>query len=217
MAKSSINIQPSSGNAIIHNERIFDVAYALKNDDVNEYHRFASISETRKAIYEDYKLHHGRKLNTKATPIREAVVNLNENHKMEDLINLSQMLENDYQMKVLHIAIHRDEGHIDKDGKENINYHAHIVFHNYDFDKHITIKRDKDVMRKLQTDVAKSLGMERGLENSQAVRLDHRQYKRAMQEVEEKTKDLKSELTKVKEENHIVLKKCKKLSQALKI
>ena len=201
MAISSINIQPSSGNAIIHNERIFDVAYALKNDDVNEYHRFTSISETRKAIYEDYKLHHGRKLNTKATPIREAVVNLNENHKMEDLINLSQMLENDYQMKVLHIAIHRDEGHIDKDGKENINYHAHIVFHNYDFDKHITIKRDKDVMRKLQTDVAKSLGMERGLENSQAVRLDHRQYKRAMQEVEIKTKDLKSELTKVKEEN----------------
>ena len=201
MAISSINIQPSSGNAIIHNERIFDVAYALKNDDVNEYHRIASISETRKAIYEDYKLHHGRKLNTKATPIREAVVNLNENHKMEDLINLSQMLENDYQMKVLHIAIHRDEGHIDKTGEEKINYHAHIVFSNYDFDKHITIKRDKDVMRKLQTDVANCLGMERGEENSQKVRLDHRQYKRAMQEVEEKTKELQRELQEVKQEN----------------
>lgn len=200
MAISSINIQPSSGNAIIHNERIFDVAYALKNDDVNEYHRFASISETRKAIYEDYKLHHGRKLNTKATPIREAVVNLNENHKMEDLKKLSEMLDKDYQMKVLHIAIHRDEGHIDKDGKEKINYHAHLVFHNYDFDKHITIKRDKDVMRKLQTDVAKTLGMERGLENSQAVRLDHRQYKRAMQEVEIKTKEIKKENEVLKEE-----------------
>ena len=90
MAISSINIQPSSGNAIIHNERIFDVAYALKNDDVNEYHRIASISETRKAIYEDYKLHHGRKLNTKATPIREAVVNLNENHTMEDMKKLKE-------------------------------------------------------------------------------------------------------------------------------
>lgn len=201
MAKSSINIQPSSGNAIIHNERIFDVAYALKNDDVNEYHRIASISETRKAIYEDYKLHHGRKLNTKATPIREAVVNLNENHKMEDLIKLSEMLENDYQMKVLHIAIHRDEGHIDKTGEEKINYHAHIVFSNYDFDKHITIKRDKEVMRKLQTDVANCLGMERGEENSQKVRLDHRQYKRAMQEVEEKTKELQRELKEVKQEN----------------
>ena len=201
MAISSINIQPSSGNAIIHNERIFDVAYALKNDDVNEYHRIASISETRKAIYEDYKLHHGRKLNTKATPIREAVVNLNENHTMEDLKKLSEMLDKDYQMKVLHIAIHRDEGHIDKTGEEKINYHAHIVFSNYDFDKHITIKRDKDVMRKLQTDVAKSLGMERGLENSQAVRLDHRQYKRAMQEVEVKTKELKKENEVLKEEN----------------
>lgn len=201
MAISSINIQPSSGNAIIHNERIFDVAYAIKKDDVNEYHRFASISETRKAIYEDYKLHHGRKLNTKATPIREAVVNLNENHTMEDLKKLSEMLDKDYQMKVLHIAIHRDEGHIDKDGKENINYHAHIVFSNYDFDKHITIKRDKDVMRKLQTDVANCLGMERGEENSQKVRLDHRQYKRAMQEVEEKTKELQRELKEVKQEN----------------
>ena len=201
MAKSSINIQPSSGNAIIHNERIFDVAYALKNDDVNEYHRFASISETRKTIYEDYKLHHGRKLNTKATPIREAVVNLNENHTMEDLKKLSEMLDKDYQMKVLHIAIHRDEGHIDKTGEEKINYHAHIVFSNYDFDKHITIKRDKDVMRKLQTDVANCLGMERGEENSQKVRLDHRQYKRAMQEVEEKTKELQRELKEVKQEN----------------
>ena len=201
MAISSINIQPSSGNAIIHNERIFDVAYALKNDDVNEYHRIASISETRKAIYEDYKLHHGRKLNTKATPIREAVVNLNENHTMEDLKKLSEMLDKDYQMKVLHIAIHRDEGHIDKTGEEKINYHAHIVFSNYDFDKHITIKRDKDVMRKLQTDVANCLGMERGEENSQKVRLDHRQYKRAMQEVEEKTKELQRELQEVKQEN----------------
>lgn len=201
MAISSINIQPSSGNAIIHNERIFDVAYALKNDDVNEYHRFASISETRKAIYEDYKEHHGRKLNTKATPIREAVVNLNENHTMEDLKKLSEMLDKDYQMKVLHIAIHRDEGHIDKTGEEKINYHAHIVFSNYDFDKHITIKRDKDVMRKLQTDVANCLGMERGEENSQKVRLDHRQYKRAMQEVEEKTKELQRELKEVKQEN----------------
>lgn len=201
MAISSINIQPSSGNAIIHNERIFDVAYALKNDDVNEYHRIASISETRKAIYEDYKLNHGRKLNTKATPIREAVVNLNENHTMEDLKKLSEMLDKDYQMKVLHIAIHRDEGHIDKTGEEKINYHAHIVFSNYDFDKHITIKRDKDVMRKLQTDVANCLGMERGEENSQKVRLDHRQYKRAMQEVEEKTKELQRELEEVKQEN----------------
>ena len=201
MAISSINIQPSSGNAIIHNERIFDVAYALKNDDVNEYHRIASISETRKAIYEDYKLNHGRKLNTKATPIREAVVNLNENHTMEDLKKLSEMLDKDYQMKVLHIAIHRDEGHIDKTGEEKINYHAHIVFSNYDFDKHITIKRDKDVMRKLQTDVANCLGMERGEENSQKVRLDHRQYKRAMQEVEEKTKELQRELKEVKQEN----------------
>lgn len=201
MAISSINIQPSSGNATIHNERIFDVAYALKSDDVNEYHRIASITQTRQAIYEDYKLHHGRKLNTKATPIREAVVNLNEHHTMKDLIKLSEMLESKYKMKVLHIAIHRDEGHIDKDGKEKINYHAHIVFSNYDFDKHITIKRDKQVMRELQTDVAKSLGMERGKENSNKQRLDHRQYKRAMQEVEEKTKDLKSELKEVKTEN----------------
>ena len=201
MAISSINIQPSSGNAIIHNERIFDVAYALKSDDVNEYHRIDSITQTRQAIYEDYKLHHGRKLNTKATPIREAVVNLNENHTMEDLKKLSEMLDKDYQMKVLHIAIHRDEGHIDKTGEEKINYHAHIVFSNYDFDKHITIKRDKDVMRKLQTDVANCLGMERGEENSQKVRLDHRQYKRAMQEVEEKTKELQRELKEVKQEN----------------
>ena len=206
MATSSIHIGTSSAGALIHNERIFSPDYLISNDKkINEYKSYTDlhISELEIKAKEDYQKHsiNNRKLPKNATLIKEAILNLNENHKMEDLINLSQMLENDYQMKVLHIAIHRDEGHIDKTGEEKINYHAHIVFSNYDFDKHITIKRDKDVMRKLQTDVANCLGMERGEENSQKVRLDHRQYKRAMQEVEEKTKELQRELKEVKQEN----------------
>lgn len=199
MATSSINIKASSGNATLHNHRVFDVAYAIKNESVNEYFTIASISKTRQDIYDDYKEFHGRKLNTKATPIREAVVNLNAEHTMKDLQELSNVLEQRFGIKTLDISIHRDEGHHDLETKEEkINHHAHLVFSWYNKETHTSIKLDKKDMQEMQTIVAKTLGMGRGQENSKSVRLDHREYKRAMQEVAIATKELKQENTQLK-------------------
>ncbi len=49
-----------------------------------------------------------------------------------------------------------------KDYKIEKNYHAHIVMLNYDFSKHRTIRNNLKDLSKMQTLVAKDLGMERG-------------------------------------------------------
>lgn len=90
------------------------------------------------------------------------------------------------------------------------NYHAHIEILNYDFKTHRTIRNNLKAMSKMQTLVAQSLGMQRGKCSStvEAKRIgvevqesrkrmnikDYKNYKR-------KENELKSELSKVKEEN----------------
>jgi DNA repair exonuclease SbcCD ATPase subunit len=163
--------------------------------------RFDSISQVKQKIYDDYKAHHNRKLNTKATAIREASVNLDSHHTMKDMLELKKLLEDKYKYTVLHIAIHRDEGHIDKDtNKEKINYHAHVIVHNYDFSTHRTIKRDTKVMSELQTDVADTLKMQRGEVGSTKTRLNHRQYRRAQEIAREQTLALRAELKQARAE-----------------
>lgn len=49
-----------------------------------------------------------------------------------------------------------------KDYKIEKNYHAHIVMLNYDFTKHRTIRNNLKDLSKMQTLVARDLGMERG-------------------------------------------------------
>ena len=197
MAKSSINIKPSSSNAIIHNERIFDVAYAIDSESQNEYKMIGNIKTVERDIYADYLEHHGRRLNSKATPIREAVINLNENHIMADVEKLCVTLQQEFKIQPLHIAIHRDEGHKNDEGENIYNYHAHVIFSNYDFQTHRSIKLDKFDMSKMQTITADTLNMERGKIGSTSVRLEHREYKRAMQEV---SKAIKLEHSSIGEE-----------------
>lgn len=183
MAISSINIQTYKRNGVMHNKRILPIDYAIDNEEKNEYKSFFNIEEYRQKIEADYKNFHNQKMQKKATPIREAVVNLNKHHTMEDLINLKNMLEDKYKIQILDIALHRDEGHI-KDGKKIYNYHAHLIFSNYDFSNHRSIKNGKTEMRQMQTDVAKVLQMERGKENSQKKRLTHQQFKQQKKEIE---------------------------------
>jgi len=187
MAISSINIKPASHNPTLHNHRVFDVAYAIKDESVNEYLSIESITQKRKFIYEDYKNFHKQKMQKKATPIREGVVNLNAEHTMQDVQNLCKVLEKKYGIKALDISIHRDEGHIDKDGKEVLNLHAHIVFQWYNEKTHTSCKISPTQMKQMQTLTAETLNMKRGEIDSKKVRLSHQQYKRTMQEVEKKT------------------------------
>lgn len=263
MATSSIHIGTSSSGALIHNERIFSPDYLISNDKkINEYKSYTNlhISELEIRAKEDYQKHsiNNRKLPKNATLIKEAILNLNENHTLKDLEKVKDTLEKEYGYKISNISIHRDEGYIYtdtknytmgknqfknleetphiaeldlkdnkfyewnfnnnkwvkgeeiKDYKIEKNYHAHVVMLNYDFSKHRTIRNNLKDLSKMQTLVAKDLGMERGkcssiveaqrigveVEQSRK-RINIKEYKvqkRKEKELEKEIKELKQEI-----------------------
>lgn len=122
MATSSIHIGTSSAGALIHNERIFSPDYLISNDKkINEYKSYTDlhISELENLAKIDYQKHsiNNRKLPKTATLIKEAILNLNENHTLQDLEKVKQTLENEYGYKISNMSIHKDEGYIYTDTK----------------------------------------------------------------------------------------------------
>lgn len=228
-AVSSIHIENASVSAIIHNERFFSVDYAIDTEEKNEYLTLANTAQMMRKARLDFELTprtsiNGktifRKLPKNTELVKEAIVNLNERHTMENLKLISIHLEK-MGFKVCHLAIHKDEGHIEADGKKVFNYHAHILMVNYDFENHRTIRPSPGQMRKLQSDVASLLEMERGKqyinpEKASGERLVEYQknpqnftfekkkrlgiweYKRMMKEQSENFQDMESENIKLK-------------------
>lgn len=163
MSISSIHIGNSSISAVIHNERFFSVDYAIDDDKKNEYLTLDNTALNMRLAKLDYESTRKKKLPKNTELVKEAIVNLNENHSIDDLKKISDYLANDFGYKICHLAIHKDEGHIENERKI-FNYHAHILMINYDFKNHRTIRPTPGQMRKIQTDVAKLLEMSRGKE-----------------------------------------------------
>lgn len=181
MAKSSINFKAVSINSERHNERIEELDYNFKNlEKNNDSWKEESIPDRRKKIERIARELNGKKIYKNATPIREAVVNLNANHTIEDLKKLASELEGKFEIKCFQIHIHRDEGKSEKE----LNYHAHMIFdwQNKNTGKMLRLK--KLDLSKIQTLVANSLGMERGelKVNSNRERLEPIEYKRQQEE-----------------------------------
>lgn len=190
MAQSSINIKPIKGNSNSHNLRTGKKLDYVHSDLTpnNEYWTAAEYqSPTQyKKIQADLCLAlSGRKLQRNATPLREAVVNLNSTHSLADVQKLASALEQQFKIKPLQIAIHKDEGK----SPDELNYHAHIVFDWQNKQTGKMLRLNKFKMTQMQTLAAESLGMERGKEGSKAIRLESQAYK-ASQEVKKLTKDV---------------------------
>lgn len=153
--------------------KIQSPTYAIDTPENNEYYGVSMqdlrIFESR--AREDYFKAHSQRMQKKAQVIKESIVNLNANHTMQDVKALTQALYKEFGLKTLHIAIHRDEGHFNKlTGEKQYNYHAHIMFANYDFKTHRSVFRKftkKDLSR-MQDLNAQILGMQRGKKNSRA-------------------------------------------------
>jgi hypothetical protein len=193
MRKSSINIANIKTEAYEHNHRNYTPKYAIDTADKNEYISFLNDkylkTETNKfgtykkidfkAIEELYRVKH--KETTGRTPqasikwFKEAVINTDEHITKEHLINLKNKLKKEFGISVIDIAHHKDEGHID-DGVKKINYHAHLIFVNAN-DSGITKKWNKSELSRLQTVVAETLEMERGILGGKNRRLEHKDYK----------------------------------------
>ncbi len=209
--KTSINFKAAKSDSEIHNFRKKTFDYIRKDlTSKNEYWMEQKMSDRLQKIETYCKEKSGRKLQKNAIPIREAVVVIKENTTMQDLHNLSKSLEEQLKIRVFQIAIHKDEGHYDKDSKEwKPNYHAHLVADWQDLDTGKTLKHQSFHYSKMQDLAAECLGMERGKSNSgiqrlEAVEFKIRQKEEDLKTLEERYNQMKSEIASKKFEELIV-------------
>ncbi|MFC3159341.1 hypothetical protein SAMN05443633_103262 [Chryseobacterium arachidis] len=208
--KTSINFKAAKSDSEAHNfrKKIFD--YIRKDLTAkNEYWSEEKLSDRLHKIESYCKEKSGRKLQKNAMPIREAVVVIKENTTMQDLHQLSKRLEEELQIRIFQIAVHKDEGHFDKESKEwKPNYHAHLVADWQNLQTGKTLKHQSFHYSKMQDITSECLGMERGTEGSKG-RLEAIEFKIQKKEQEllaldEKINGVKSELSSKKFEDLIV-------------
>lgn len=208
--KTSINFKVAKSDSEIHNFRRKTFDYIRKDlTSKNEYWSEEKLSNRLQKIESYCKEKSGRKLQKNAMPIREAVVVIKDVTTMQDLHHLSKRLEEELQIRIFQIAIHKDEGHFDKESKEwKPNYHAHLVADWQDLKTGKTLKHQSFHYSKMQDITAECLGMERGIEGSkgrlEAIEFKIQKKERELLELDEKIKVFKSELSSKKFEDLIV-------------
>lgn len=197
--KTSINFKAVKTDSEAHNFRRKTFDYIKKDlTRKNEYWVGDKISDRFRSIEAYCKEKSGRKLQKNALPIREAVVVIKENTTMQDLHKLSKRLEEELGIRIFQIAIHRDEGHYDKDSKEwKPNFHAHLVADWQDLETGKTLKHQSFHYSKMQDITAECLEMDRGVSGSKR-RLEAIEFK--IQKKEEELLLLNNRITEMKAE-----------------
>ena len=213
---SSINFKKSFAINAEHNDRTLPPSYLIDNEKGAECNRSAEearelknqiISEAK----ETYTRRTGQRFQAK-TYEWSAVCNIKPDTAMEDLEALAKHFNDKYGFQCYQIAIHRDEGHIDEDGKEQINHHAHLEFITLDKESGKNNYRRElitpKVLRQIQTETAEILQMQRGQDKrlSGAERIEPRRY--AKQKEAEKKAAKKLTKAAVKAELEKVRKSC---------
>ena len=203
MAQTSIHFQPVKPGSEAHNKREKELDYVHKErSSMNEYWQKDSQAARLADIAETVKAKTGRKMQAKATPIREAVVVIEDTTTMDDLQNLAQRLQQRFGIDVFQIAIHKDEGYKNSKQQLKLNLHAHLVADWTDHKSGKSLKLGRNDMAEMQTICAEVLGMERG-KSSDKKHLSAIQYKiKAKEEMaqvmEEENRKAAQELEKAK-------------------
>ena len=208
--KTSINFKVAKSDSEIHNFRKKSFDYIRKDlTHKNEYWMEQKIADQIQKIESYCKEKSGRKLQKNAMPIREAVVVIKENTTMQDLHNLSKRLEEELKIRIFQIAIHKDEGHFDKETKEwKPNYHAHLVADWQDLETGKTLKHQSYHYSKMQDLAAECLEMERGISGSltrlEAVEFKIKKKEEDLKILEERYSQMQQEMESKKSEELIV-------------
>lgn len=173
-----------------------------ERSSLNEYWQKDSQAARLADITETVKAKTGRKMQAKATPIREAVVVIEDTTTMDDLQELAQRLQRRFGIEVFQIAIHKDEGYKNSKQQLKLNLHAHLVADWTDHKSGKSLKLGRNDMAEMQTICAEVLGMERG-KSSEKQHLSAIQYKIKAEEeraqmVEEENKKAARELEEAK-------------------
>lgn len=208
--KTSINFKAIKSDSETHNFRKKTFDYIRKDlTPKNEYWMEQKIADRIQKIEAYCKEKSGRKLQKNAMPVREAVVVIKEDTTMLELQNLAKRLEEELDIRVFQIAIHKDEGHTDKDTKEwKPNYHAHLVADWQDLNTGKTLKHQSFHYSKMQDLTAECLNMERGISGSkgrlEAIEFKIQQKEEDLKVLEERYDTMKSEMGSKKSEELVV-------------
>lgn len=195
MAQTSIHFQAVKGGSEEHNKRTKKLDYVHHElSSQNDYWQ-SDTQEARLAfVTQNAKAKTGRKMQAKATPIREAVVVIEDTTTMDDLKKLAKRFNDRFGIDVFQIAIHKDEGYQKSKDGIKLNLHAHLVADWTDHESGKSLKLNRNDMAEMQTICAEVLGMERG-KSSEKQHLSAIQYKIAAEEqraeaIESKTRGL---------------------------
>lgn len=167
----------------------------------NSEYKGMSLAKIERQAAEEAKAKTERKMQEKASPIREACPPIKPDTKIEDFDNFNRWLATK-GIKVISIDLHHDEGHYDKDANEWVpNHHAHFIVDWFDHDTGKAVRLTPTDCREMQTVLAESLGMERGtpkedtgIEGLSATEYKLRKAKEELRGVKEKIKNAKEEL-----------------------
>ena len=216
MALSSINFQKSSGHSYKHNFRYDKPNYLLKENDWlgNDYWENGLSA---KEIFENElsKAHRrGGRIPKFENSHWEAVLNLNKEHTLDDVKKVADYLENKLNITCATIAVHRDEGYYDKNGKACYNFHAHLTFVTYkNNQQNWRQEKVRNKLREIQTEVAEILKMERGIDKreSKRQRLEHREYKQKERELKAIKQELEAKDNVIQDLNQVIQDKDQEL------
>jgi len=166
MAATSIHIKPCKiGSAERHNRRLKELFNV--RPELSYQNDFWQISQTLQERFNEIKAlvkeKTGRKMQAKATPLHEGVVVIKNDTTMDELKELARRFQERFGFQTIQIAIHKDEGHFDEEGKWKSNLHAHMVFDWYNHKTGKSIRTTKADASKMQDICAEVLGMERGV------------------------------------------------------
>jgi hypothetical protein len=196
MAATSIHYSPVKPSSESHNKREKQLDYVRSDlSYLNERIELDTIANRLSLIKHIVKAKTGRKLQDKATPIREAVVVVKENTTMNDLKRLADEFRNRWGIDTFQIHLHKDEGHW-RNGEWKPNYHAHFVTDFIDHKSGKSIKLNRLDMSEMQTITAAVLGMERG-SSSDKKHLNAIQFK--IKAEQERLNSIENEIKEAKE------------------
>ena len=215
---SSINFKKSFAINAEHNDRTLPPSYLIDNEKGAECDRNAEQARELKGqiiaqAKEAYINRTNQRFQAKSYEW-SAVCNIKPDTTMDDLKRLAQHFNDKYGFQCYQIAIHKDEGHIDEDGKKQINHHAHLEF--VTLDKNTGINRQRELtpqkLRELQSEVSQILQMQRGIDKriSKAERIEPRKYAK-QKETEKKTtkqaiNDLNKQIREIEKQQREALK-----------
>ena len=222
---SSINFKKSFAINAEHNDRTLPPSYLIDNEKGAECDRDAEQARELKGqiiaqAKEAYINRTNQRFQAKSYEW-SAVCNIKPDTTMDDLKRLAQHFYHKYGFQCYQIAIHRDEGHIDEDGKKQINHHAHLEFVTLD---KTGINRQRELtpqkLRELQSEVSQILQMQRGEDKRKSgrERTEPREYAK-QKETEKKTtkqaiNDLNKKIREIEKQQREALKEADNAFQA---